>query len=158
MQSLWTHLITLSQNFVEVQWLPLFQSTSLGKWYTSYNGPPTSQKCAADCPSLWNFLPLSSIFMVAKAKKSHGVRSGLYGGCSNGVTPIHFFQAKHRIQFRSHSIQFLGFFNYEKGASRQEFLKWSMVCSMLSRSGWSIVRSASLAKTITAPPQSYNSE
>jgi hypothetical protein len=36
-----------------------------------------------------------------KAQKSHGVRSVLYGGCSNGVSPIHFFQAEHRIQFRS---------------------------------------------------------
>jgi hypothetical protein len=30
--------------------------------------------------------------MVGKAQKSHGARSGLYGGCSNGVPPIHFFQ------------------------------------------------------------------
>jgi hypothetical protein len=27
-------------------------------------------------------------FMVAKAQKSHGARSGLYGGCSNGIPPI----------------------------------------------------------------------
>jgi hypothetical protein len=26
--------------------------------------------------------------MVVKAQKSHGARSGLYGGCSNGVPPI----------------------------------------------------------------------
>jgi hypothetical protein len=32
--------------------------------------------------------------MVAKAQKSHGARFGLYGGCSNGVPPIHFFQVK----------------------------------------------------------------
>jgi hypothetical protein len=25
--------------------------------------------------------------MVRKAQKSHGARSGLYGGCSNGVPP-----------------------------------------------------------------------
>jgi hypothetical protein len=36
--------------------------------------------------------------MVGKAQKSHGARSGLYGGCSNGVPPIHSFQAEHRIQ------------------------------------------------------------
>jgi hypothetical protein len=42
--------------------------------------------------------------MVGKAQKSHGARSGLYGGCSNGVPPIHFFQAEHRIQFRSLSV------------------------------------------------------
>jgi hypothetical protein len=26
--------------------------------------------------------------MVGKVQKLHGVRSGLYGGCSNGVPPI----------------------------------------------------------------------
>jgi hypothetical protein len=30
--------------------------------------------------------------MVGKAQKSHGARSGLYGGCSYGVPPIHFFK------------------------------------------------------------------
>jgi hypothetical protein len=57
--------------------------------------------------------------MVGKAQKLHGVRSGLYGACSNGVPPIHFFQAECRIQFRSHPMQFLGFSNCEKGALRQ---------------------------------------
>jgi hypothetical protein len=42
-------------------------------------------------------------------------------------------------------MQFLGFSNHEKGALRQEILKWSMVCSMFLRSGWSVV-SASHAK------------
>jgi hypothetical protein len=37
--------------------------------------------------------------MVGKAQKSQGARSGLYGGCSDGVPPIHFFQAERRIQF-----------------------------------------------------------
>jgi hypothetical protein len=59
--------------------------------------------------SLGNFLPRSSLFMVRKAQKSHGARSGLYGGCSNRVPRIHFLQAEHRIQFRSHSIDFWAF-------------------------------------------------
>jgi hypothetical protein len=42
-------------------------------------------------------------------------------------------------------MQFLGFSNHEKGAPRQ-ILKWSMVCSTFSRNGWSVVRSALLAK------------
>jgi hypothetical protein len=29
--------------------------------------------------------PRNSLFVVGKAQKSHGARSGLYGGCSNGV-------------------------------------------------------------------------
>jgi hypothetical protein len=87
--------------------------------------------------------------MVGKAQKSHGARSGLYGGCSNGVPPIHFFQAEHRIQFRSRPMhtkfrletlteeitgtsaiqsrsrpmRFLGFSNHEKGAPMQEISK-----------------------------------
>jgi hypothetical protein len=146
LKSSWTHLITPSQNFVEVQWWSLFWSTSLSKWCTSYNAPPTSQKHAADHWSLRNFLPQSSLFMVRKAQKLCGVRFGLYSGWSNGVPLMHFFQAKHRIQFRSLPMQFLGFSNHEKGAPRQEILKWSMACSMFSRSGWRVVRSALFAK------------
>jgi hypothetical protein len=61
--------------------------------------------------------------MVGKDQKSHKARSGLYGGCCNGVLPIHFFQAEHRIQFRSRLMLFLGFSNHEKGAPRQEISK-----------------------------------
>jgi hypothetical protein len=61
--------------------------------------------------------------MAEKAQKSHGARSGLYGGCSNDVPPIHFFQAEHRIQFRSRPMHFLCFSNHEKGAPRQEISK-----------------------------------
>jgi hypothetical protein len=75
-----------------------------------------------------------------------GARTGLYGGCSNGVSLIHFSQAKYRIQFRPHPMQFLGFSNHEKGTLRQEILKWSMVCSTFSRSGWSVERSSLLAE------------
>jgi hypothetical protein len=112
LQSSWAHLITPNQNFVEVRWRSLFRSTSLGKRCTSYNAPPTFRKRAADRWSLRNFLPRSSRFTVEKAQKSHGERFGLYGGCSNGVPPIHFFQAEHRIQFRSRSMRFLGISNH----------------------------------------------
>jgi hypothetical protein len=50
------------------------------------------------------------------------------------------------IQSRSRPMRFLGFSNHEKGALRQEISKWSTVCRTFSRSGWSVVRSASLAK------------
>jgi hypothetical protein len=116
-----------------------FRSTSLGKRCASYNAPPTSPKRAADRWSLRNFLPWSSLFMVGKAQKSHGARSGLYGGCSNGGPPIHFSQAEHRIQFRSRPMRFLGFSNHG-----------STVCSTFSRSGWSVVRRALLAKRGTS--------
>jgi hypothetical protein len=74
------------------------------------------------------------------AQKSHWARSGLYGGCSYGVPPIHFFQAEHRIQFRSRPMRFLGFSNHEKGTPRQEISKY------LEK------------KTVTAPPRSSDSE
>jgi hypothetical protein len=62
--------------------------------------------------------------MVGKAQKCDGARSGLYGGCSNfGFSPINFFQAEHRIQFRSRPMRFLGFSNHVKGALRQEISK-----------------------------------
>jgi hypothetical protein len=129
-----------------VRWRSLFRSTSIGKRCASYNASPTSLKRAADRWSLQNSLPRSSLFMVGKAQKSHGARSGLCGRCSNRVPPIYFFQTEHRIQFRSRPMRFLGFDNHEKGALRQEISKWSTVCSTFSRSGWSVVRSASLAK------------
>jgi hypothetical protein len=145
-QSSWTHLTNPSRNFVEMRWRSLFRSTSLGKRCISYNDPPTCRKGAADRWSPRNFLPRSSLFRVGKAQKSHGARSGLYGGCSNGVLPTHFFQAEHRIQFKSRPMRLLSFSNHEKGATRQEISKWSTVSSTFSRSGWSVVRSASLAK------------
>jgi hypothetical protein len=40
LQSSWTHLVTPSQNFVEVRWRSIFRSTSQGKRCTSYNAPP----------------------------------------------------------------------------------------------------------------------
>jgi hypothetical protein len=45
------------------------------------------------------------IFHGWKGPELHGVRSGLYDGCSNGVPPIHFFQAKQNsIQISPHAI------------------------------------------------------
>jgi hypothetical protein len=47
-------------------------------------------------------------------------------------------------------MRFLGFSTHEKGAPMQEISKWSTDCSTFSRSGWSVVRSASLAKGDTS--------
>jgi hypothetical protein len=140
LQSSWTHLITPSRNFVEVRWQSFFRSTSLGKRCPSYNAPPTSSW------SLRNFLPRSSLFVVGKAQKSHGPRSEL-----NSVFDLEKVDRWNPIrtsviQPTSRPMRFLGFSNHEKGAPRQEISKWSTVCSTFSRSEWSVVRSASLAK------------
>jgi hypothetical protein len=46
---------------------------------------------------------------LEKSKNCMEARSGLCGGCSNGVPLIHFFQAEHRIQFRSTPCDFWAF-------------------------------------------------
>jgi hypothetical protein len=103
-------------------------------------------KCTADRSSLRNFLPQSSLFVLRKAQNSHGMKSELnfvFGlGKVDRWNPIR----TSAIQSRSRPMRFLCFSNHEKGASRQEISKWSTVCSTFSRSGWSVVRSASLAK------------
>jgi hypothetical protein len=69
--------------------------------------------------------------MVGKAKKWHGVRSGLYGRCSNGVPPTSV----------SASVDApLRLLNHPKKGS------FKMTVTLFSRSGQSAVRSASLAK------------
>jgi hypothetical protein len=74
------------------------------------------------------FLASERPFHCGKAQKSHAARSGLYGGCSNGIPPIQFFQTEHRIQFTSRLMRFLGFSNHEKGAPRHVFEKWVERC------------------------------
>jgi hypothetical protein len=61
--------------------------------------------------------------MVGKAQKSHGARSGLYGGCSNRAPPIYFFQTEHRIQFRSrpHAISVFFFPNMKRELRGKQF-------------------------------------
>jgi hypothetical protein len=53
------------------------------------------------------------------------------------------------IHSTSRPMRFLGFSNHEKGALREEISKLSTVCITFSRSGWSVVRSTSLAKGST---------
>jgi hypothetical protein len=93
------------------------------------------------------------------------VRYGLYGGCSNGISPIHFFQAEHGIQLISRPMWFLVFCNHGKGALRQEiskcinglqhvFEKWVerfKKCITCQRRYFE-------KETVTAPPQSSDSE
>jgi hypothetical protein len=134
LQSLWTDLITPSWNFVEVWW-----------WQVMHFVQHSTHLSKTCCRSLITskFLFLELPFHVWKSPE---ISWGEIWTVSDGVPPIHFFQAGHRIQFRSHPMLFLGFYNHEKGAPRQEVSKWPMVCSMFSRRGWSVVRSASCGK------------
>jgi hypothetical protein len=54
------------------------------------------------------------------------------------------------IQPKSRPMRFLGFSNHEKGAPMEGISRWSTLCSTFSGSGWSVVRSASLAKGSTS--------
>jgi hypothetical protein len=124
LKSSWTHPTTPSRNPAGRR---RRSPTSLCKRRTLHNVPHTPRKRTADRRPPRN-LPLRSPpppLPARKAQKSHGARSGLYGGCSNGVPPIHFFQTEHRIQFKSRPIRLLGFSNHEKGAPRQETSKRS---------------------------------
>jgi hypothetical protein len=121
LKSLWTHIFIPSQNFVEVRWRPLFRSASPGKRCTSYNAPPTSRKRSADRRSLRNFLPRSSIFMVGKAQKSYGARSGLYFGYFNGFRGSTF--SKPNTEFTSvlASCEFWAFPTMKRSTERRNF-------------------------------------
>jgi hypothetical protein len=98
------------------------------------------------CCRLRNFLPRSSLFMVGKAQKSHGERSELNSVFGWEKVDRWNTIRTSAIQSKSRPIGFLDFSNHEKGAPRQEISKWSTVCSTFPRSGWSVVRSVSLAK------------
>jgi hypothetical protein len=83
---------------------------------------------------------------LEKTQKSHGARSEL--NSVFGLEKVDRWNPikTSAIQFRSHPMWFLGFSNHEYGALRQEISKWQTVCSTFWRSGWSVVRSGSLAK------------
>jgi hypothetical protein len=83
-------------------------------------------------------LPRSSL-VVGKAQKSHGASSGLYGGCSNGVPPISVSASIATFQSRNADAP-LRLLRHPKTGS------FKTTITPFSRSGCSVVRSASLAK------------
>jgi hypothetical protein len=131
LQTSWTHLIIPSRNFVEVRWRSLFRSTSLGKRCTSYNSPHTSRKRGKDRWSLRNFLPRSSLFMVGKAHKSNGARSGLYGGCS--TDPL--FPSRTQNSILISPLAISGHFQPWKGSSEERNFEVINGLQHVSRSG-----------------------
>jgi hypothetical protein len=77
--------------------------------------------------------------MVGKAQKSHGARSGLYGGCSNGVPPMSVSASTATFQLRKAKAPPRLLRHPRKGS-------FKTIVTPFSRSGWSVARSASLAK------------
>jgi len=83
-----------------------------------------------------------------------GVRSGLYGGCSNGIPPISVSTSIATFQLHNANTP-LRLHHHPKKYS------FKMTVTLFSRSRWSVI-SASLAKggtskkkaTVTIPPQS----
>jgi hypothetical protein len=98
--------------------------------------------------------------MVGKAQKSRGARSGLYGGCSNEVPPIHFFQTK---QISPHAIS--GLFQPRKGSF--EARNFEVINGLQHVFDKCVKRYKKFIacqgryfekETVTAPPQSSDSE
>jgi hypothetical protein len=77
--------------------------------------------------------------VVGKAQKSHEARCGLYGGCSNGVPPISVSASTATFQSLNADAP-LRFLRHPKKGS------FKTTVTLFSRSGWSVVRSAPLAK------------
>jgi hypothetical protein len=119
---------------MEVRWRSLFRSTSPGKLIQL--STQFSKTCCLGAP----------FSCFEKHRNRVGRDLDCMADVLMGFYQSTFFQAEHRIQFRSRPMRFLGISNHEKGAPRQEISKWSTVCSTFSRNGWSVVRSASLAK------------
>jgi hypothetical protein len=99
-----------------------------------------------------------------KAQKSHGARSGPYGGCSDGVPLINFYPAEHRINSDLALCDFWAFptmkgsseaRNFEVIKSLQQvFDKWVERCKKyIACQG-----RYSEKETVTAPPQISDSE
>jgi hypothetical protein len=77
--------------------------------------------------------------MVGKAQKSHGARFGLYGGCSDGVPPISVSASIATFQSRNADAPLMLLHHPKKGS-------FKTTVTPFSRSGWNVIRNASLAK------------
>jgi hypothetical protein len=113
---------------------------------TSYNAPPTSRSRAAD---RWSFeiSCLEAPFSWLEKPRNR------MGRDLDRMADV--LMAFHRSAFSKPNTElnsdlaaydiFWAFPTMKSGAPRQEISKWSTVCSMFLRSGWGVVRSASLA-------------
>jgi hypothetical protein len=77
--------------------------------------------------------------MVTKAQKSHGARSGLYGGCSNGVSSISVGASIVTFQSRNADAPLRLLRHSKKGS-------FKTTVAPFTRCVWSVERSASFSK------------
>jgi hypothetical protein len=80
---------------------------------------------------------------LEKLRNRMGARSDLYGGCSNGVPPISVSASTATFQSRNADAALRLLRHPEKGSLKA-------TVTQFSRSGWSVARSASLAKGCTS--------
>jgi hypothetical protein len=80
---------------------------------------------------------------LEKSRNRMGRRSGLYGGCSNGVPPISVSASFATFKSRNAEVQL----SLQRHPKKDSF---KTTVTPFSRSGWSVVRSASLTKAFTS--------
>jgi hypothetical protein len=125
----------------------LFRNTSLGKRCTSYNAPPTSRNRTADRWSLRNFLPRSSLSWLEKPKNR--MRRDL--DCMADVLMgFHWSTfSKPNTEFDSDLVpcDFWAFPTMKRELWGRNF---EVINGLQQGSGWSVVRSTSLAERGTS--------
>jgi hypothetical protein len=70
-------------------------------------------------------LPRSSLFKVGKAQKSHGARSGLHGGCYNGVPPISVSASIATLKSRNADVPLRSLRHPKKGYFKTSIIPYS---------------------------------
>jgi hypothetical protein len=88
------------------------------------------------------------LFMVVKAQESHGARSGLDGGCSDGVSPISVSSSIATFQSRNADDPLRLLHHPKKGS-------FKTTVTPFSRSGWSDVRMHRLPREVLRKRDRY---
>jgi hypothetical protein len=84
--------------------------------------------------------------MVGKAQKSHGARYGLYGGCLVGFHLTIFSKPNTEFSSDIAPFNFWAFPTMKREFPGKKFRSDQRFAARFRRSGWSVLRSTSLAK------------
>jgi hypothetical protein len=116
-------------------------------WDTSITVNRIILKCSCYTRAVWKFRGLTLFWVGTLWRCGDGIFFEVPPLASDALlTTLHPLFQNVLADRWSRPMLFLGFSNHEKGAPKQEISKWSTVCSTFSRSGWSVVKSAALAK------------